>query len=215
MTLLQAAGDLATTITGYEELQKISGKIFFRLLIDLVSVFLLVRVIYYPIYKHRELFFTYFIFNLIIFLISFLLNKVDLSMGAAFGLFAVFSMLRYKTEEIAIKDMTYLFLAIAIGLISAVAKIKGASDPIEYIFLIAINAVILIITWLLESKVLMKKEMVKTILYENIELIRAGRQEELMADLKLRTGFNIHRYSVHKIDFLKDAAQIKIYYYES
>jgi hypothetical protein len=215
MTILQIAGDLSTTATGYEELQKISGKIFFRLLIDLVSVFLLVRVIYYPIYKHRELFFTYFIFNLVIFLISFLLNKVDLSMGAAFGLFAVFSMLRYKTEEIAIKDMTYLFLVIAIGLISAVTKIKGADDNIEYIFLIAVNVVILLITYLLESNLLMKKEMVKTILYENIELIRSGKQDELLADLKLRTGFNIHRYSVHKIDFLKDAAQIKVYYYES
>lgn len=215
MTILQIAGDLSTTATGYEELQKISGKIFFRLLIDLVSVFLLVRVIYYPIYKHRELFFTYFIFNLVIFLISFLLNKVDLSMGAAFGLFAVFSMLRYKTEEIAIKDMTYLFLVIAIGLISAVTKIKGADDTIEYMFLIAVNVVILLITWLLESNLLMKKEMVKTILYENIELIRSGKQDELLADLKLRTGFNIHRYSVHKIDFLKDAAQIKVYYYES
>lgn len=215
MTIIQIAGDLATTATGYEELQKISGKIFFRLLIDLVSVFLLVRVIYYPIYKHRELFFTYFIFNIVIFLISFLLNKVDLSMGAAFGLFAVFSMLRYKTEEIAIKDMTYLFLVIAIGLISAVTKIKGASDNIEYLFLIAINGVVLVITYLLESNLLMKKEMVKTILYENIELIRSGKQDELLADLKLRTGFNIHRYSVHKIDFLKDAAQIKVYYYES
>jgi hypothetical protein len=215
MSILQIAGDLATTATGYEELQKISGKIFFRLLIDLVSVFLLVRVIYYPIYKHRELFFTYFIFNLVIFLISFLLNKVDLSMGAAFGLFAVFSMLRYKTEEIAIKDMTYLFLVIAIGLICAVTKIKGADDNIEYIFLIAVNVVILLITWLLESNVLMKKEMVKTILYENIELIRSGKHDELLADLKLRTGFNIHRYSVHKIDFLKDAAQIKVYYYEN
>ncbi len=214
MTLLQLAGDLTTAATGYEELQKISGKIFFRLLIDLVSVFLLVRVIYYPIYKHRELFFTYFIFNIVIFLISFLLNKVDLSMGAAFGLFAVFSMLRYKTEEIAIKDMTYLFLVIAIGLICAVTKIKGANDNIEYLFLAVINVVVLLITWLLESNVLMKKEMVKTILYENIELIRSGKQEELLADLKLRTGFNVHRYSVHKIDFLKDAAQIKVYYYE-
>ena len=136
-------------------------------------------------------------------------------MGAAFGLFAVFSMLRYKTEEIAIKDMTYLFLVIAIGLICAVTKIKGADDVIEYIFLIAVNVVILLITWLLESNVLMKKEMVKTILYENIDLIRSGKQEELLADLKLRTGFNIHRYSVHKIDFLKDAAQIKVYYYEN
>ncbi|MDF2449873.1 MAG: hypothetical protein K0R26_2377 [Bacteroidota bacterium] len=212
MTLLQMATE-ATTYSGYEELLKLSSKIFFRLTIDLASVFILVRYIYYPLYKNRELFFTYFIFNIIIFLISFLLNKVDLSMGAAFGLFAVFSMLRYKTEEIAIKDMTYLFLVIAIGLVSAVTKVKDTADYIEYIFLIGINVVVLIITYLLESNIFMKKESVKTILYENIELIQAGKSDELLADLKIRTGFNVHRYSVHKIDFLRDAAQIKIYYY--
>ena len=197
MTLLQLANDATSALTGYEELQKLTGKIGFRLLIDLSSVFILVRFFYYPIYKHRELFFTYFIFNIIIFLISFLLNKVDLSMGAAFGLFAVFSMLRYKTEEIAIKDMTYLFLTIAIGLVSAVTKVKDTSDNIEYLFLIGINAVVLLITYLLESNVFMKKESVKTILYENIEMIKEGKKEELLADLKLRTGFNVHRYSIH------------------
>jgi hypothetical protein len=145
-----------------------SAKLMIRLFIDLTSVFILVRFIYYPIYKHRELFFTYFIFNIVIFLISFLLNKVDLSMGAAFGLFAVFSMLRYKTEEIAIKDMTYLFFVIALGLVSAVTKIKDTADHIEYIFLVGINAVVLLITYLLESNIFMKKESVKTILYENI-----------------------------------------------
>jgi hypothetical protein len=215
MTLLQLASDIAPVISGYEELQKLSSKIFIRLLIDLSSVFILVRFVYYPVYKHRELFFTYFIFNIVIFLISFLLNKVDLSMGAAFGLFAVFSMLRYKTEEIAIKDMTYLFLVIAIGLICAVTKVKDTADTIEYLFLIGINAVVLLITYLLESNLFMKKENVKTILYENIELIRADRQDELLADIRLRTGFNVHRYSIHKIDFLKDAAQIKIYFYEN
>jgi hypothetical protein len=214
MTLLQLASDAVPMLTGYEELQKLSGKIGFRLLIDLTAVFILVRFIYYPIYKHRELFFTYFIFNIIIFLISFLLNKVDLSMGAAFGLFAVFSMLRYKTEEIAIKDMTYLFLTIAIGLVSAVTKVKDTEDNIEYLFLIGINAVVLLITYLLESNIFMKKENVKIIMYENIELIKADRKEELLADIKLRSGFNVHRYSINKIDFLKDAAQIKIYYYE-
>lgn len=215
MMLLQIASDAAESFSGYEEFQKISAKLLFRLLIDLCAVFILVRFIYYPIYKHRELFFTYFIFNIIIFLISFLLNKVDLSMGAAFGLFAVFSMLRYKTEEIAIKDMTYLFLVIAIGLVSAVTKIKDTSDNIEYVFLIGINAVVLLVTYLLESNIFMKKENVKTILYENIEMIKEGKQDELLADLKLRTGFNVHRYSIHKIDFLKDAAQIKIYFYEA
>jgi hypothetical protein len=212
--LLQIAADATESLSGFEEFRKMSAKLLIRLFIDLTSVFILVRFIYYPIYKHRELFFTYFIFNIVIFLISFLLNKVDLSMGAAFGLFAVFSMLRYKTEEIAIKDMTYLFLVIALGLVSAVTKIKDTADHIEYIFLVGINAVVLLITYLLESNIFMKKESVKTILYENIEMIKEGKQDELLADLRLRTGFNVHRYSIHKIDFLKDAAQIKIYYYD-
>jgi hypothetical protein len=214
MTLLQIANEGIEIASGFSELQKVSSKILFRLLIDIFSVFILIRVIYYPIYKHRDLFFTFFIFNLIIFFISFLLNKVDISMGAAFGLFAVFSMLRYRTEDISIKDMTYLFLVIAIGLVAAVTKLKNTDDYVEYIFIGGINAVILIITYLLESNILMKKEVVKIVLYENIELIKADKKEELLQDLKNRTGFNIHRYSIQKIDFLKDAAQIKIYYHQ-
>ena len=214
MTLLQIANEGIEIASGFSELQKVSSKIFFRLLIDILSVFILIRLIYYPIYKHRDLFFTFFIFNLIIFFISFLLNKVDISMGAAFGLFAVFSMLRYRTEDISIKDMTYLFLVIAIGLVAAVTKLKNTDDYVEYLFIGGINAVILIITYLLESNILMKKEVVKIVLYENIELIKADKKEELLQDLKNRTGFNIHRYSIQKIDFLKDAAQIKIYYHQ-
>ena len=193
---------------------KMSSKIGFRLLIDLASVLILVRYIYFPIYRHREFFFMFVIFNLIIFLVSFLLNKVELSMGAAFGLFAVFSMLRYRTENISIKDMTYLFLTIAIGLVSAVTKIKGAPDSFEYLFLGGVNIVILLITYLLESRMFSKKEMIKTIVYENIELIRSERQEELLSDIRLRTGINVHKVSVQKINFLKDSAEIKVYYYD-
>jgi hypothetical protein len=135
-------------------------------------------------------------------------------MGAAFGLFAVFSMLRYRTENISIKDMTYLFLSIAIGLVCAVTKIKGTPDEYEYIFLCGVNLMVLTITYLLESKVFIKKEMIKTIVYENIELIQSDKKEELMADIRKRTGINVHRVSVQQINFLKDSAQIKIYYYE-
>lgn len=214
MTSLQLAMDTASVLSNREALQTLTSNILIRLFIDLSTVFILVRYIYYPIYKHRELFFMYFIFNVVIFLISFLLNKVDLSMGAAFGLFAVFSMLRYKTEEISIKDMTYLFLVIATGLVSAVTRVTDSSDTMNYVFLIGINGIVLVITFLLESSIFMKKESVKTILYEKIELIREGREEELLADIKSRTGFNVHRYSIQNIDFLKDATQIKIYFYE-
>lgn len=213
MILLQVLSE--TTYSGdADAIVKVISKFSARLIIDLLSVFVLVRLVYYPIYKHRELFFTFFIFNIIIFLICFLLNKVELSMGAAFGLFAVFSMLRYRTEDISIKDMTYLFLVIAIGLIAAVTKIKDATDIYEYLFLGIINIVIIITTYLLESNLLMRKEVVKTITYENIELVKQERHPELIEDIKNRTGINVHRISVQKIDFLRDAAQVKIYYYD-
>lgn len=214
MTLLQIANDAEVTLNGMDAMLKFASKIGFRLLIDLVTIFVLVRLIYYPIYKQSEYYFMFAIFNLIIFMISFLLNKVDLSMGAAFGLFAVFSMLRYRTESISIKDMTYLFLCIAIGLLTAVTKIKDAEDKYEYIFLIGLNSAVLFLTWFLETNRFVKKEMSKFITYENIELIQSHRQSELLEDLKLRTGINIHRFTVQRINFLKDSAIIKIYFYE-
>ena len=135
-------------------------------------------------------------------------------MGAAFGLFAVFGMLRYKTEEISIKDMTYLFLVIAIGLLTAVIKIEDVAYSYEFLFIVIINAFILLMTYLLESNALMKRETAKNVIYENIELIKPEKRTELMADLELRTGLKINRISIGKIDFLKDIATIKIYYFE-
>ena len=211
--LLQIADD-SVAASGFDAIQKISGKIGLRLIVDFAAVFALIRLVYFPAYKKRELFFTFFIFNIIIFFICFLLNKVELSMGAAFGLFAVFSMLRYRTEDISIKDMTYLFLVIAIGLISAVTKVKDASENYEVVFLALINGVIVLLAFLLESKLLIKKEVVKIINYENIELISEERHPELIVDIKKRTGINVHRISIQKIDFLRDSAQIKIYYFE-
>jgi hypothetical protein len=177
------------------------------LAIDLTSVIILIRFIYFQVYKTKDLFFTYIIFNLVIFLLSFSLNKAELSMGAAFGLFAVFSMLRYRTEDISIKDMSYLFLSIALGVLNAVTK--GGWEE-----LCTISAIILLITWLLESSWLMKKESSKVIFYDQIELIPTENHEQLMADIRLRTGIPVHRVLVQKIDFLRDSAQIRIYYYE-
>lgn len=212
--LLQIAAETTPAISSADALIKLSSKFGARFLIDFVSVFILIRCVYFPIYKRQELFFTFFIFNIIIFLICFLLNKVDLSMGAAFGLFAVFSMLRYRTENISLKDMTYLFLVIGMGLMAAVTKIKDASEEYEYLFISVVNLLLIVLAYLLESKVFFKKESSKTILYEKIELIKNEKQNELLADLKMRTGLNIHRIYIQDIDFLKDAATIKVYYYE-
>lgn len=208
MVLLQAISDSTVVVEPtFSLFEKLSPKFFMRLSINIISMIVLVRFIYFPTHKSKEYFFTFFIFNLLIFLITFLLNKVDMSMGAAFGLFAVFSMLRYRTEGITIKDMTYLFLVIAIGLINAVAK--GNWDEF-----IALNFIILGFTYLLESNLLMKKEATKIIEYENIELIKPERREELLKDLEERTGIKVNRINISEINFLRDTALIIIYYYE-
>lgn len=202
-------------LTDMEVLSKITLKLFFRLLIDFSAMLVLVRLVYFKMYQRKELFFTFFIFNLVIFLICFLLNKVDLSMGAAFGLFAVFSMLRYRTEDIGIKDMSYLFVVIAIGLINAVAKIKGASDYYEYIFLVLINTIVIVMAYLFESSAIFKNESVQIINYDKIELIHTSNSALVLEDLRARTGLNVHRFSVVKIDFTKGTAQLKVYYSEN
>jgi len=203
-----------TSPDGIETIAKIATKYGVRLLIDLVSTYILMQFIYFRFYKNKDLLFTYFVFNIVIFTISFLLNRVEISMGAAFGLFAVFSMLRYKTEEISIKDMTYLFLTIAIGIVSAVTRLKGVEDVYEYLFLIAIIAAMILVALTLESNWFMKQELFKTIYYEKIELIHPDKYNEFLEDLRSRTGIDIHRAEVQKIDFLRDTAQVKIYFYD-
>jgi hypothetical protein len=194
-------------MTDFELFDKLSDKFFIRLLIDILSMLVLVRLIYFRIYKKKDYLFTFFLFNIIIFIITYLLNKVDMSMGAAFGLFAVFSMLRYRTEGITTKDMTYLFIVIAIGLICAVSKAT-------YFELGVINLILIGFTYALDGNWLVRNEMVKSVQYENIELIRPENHQLLLEDLRKRTGLNIHRVSINKIDFLKDIAVVKVYYYE-
>lgn len=196
----------STAIDSFQWFNKLSDKFFIRLCVDLLTVTILIRLIYYRIYRRAYLFLTFFTFNLIIFLITYLLNKVQMSIGAAFGLFAVFSMLRYRTEGLSAKDMTYLFVVIAIGLISAI--IKGSWDELGLV-----NGMILLCVQLLESNWLIRRELTKLIIYDKIELILPERNNELLQDLKERTGLNIHRVEIQDMDFLKDSAQITIYYY--
>ena len=177
-----------------------------RLLLNSATAFIIIKMIYFRHYRKADLFLTFFSFNIIIFLITFLLNKVEMTMGAAFGLFAVFSMLRYRTENISAKDMTYLFIVIALGLIMAVSE--G-----NLITLLLIAGIVVLCTILLESNWLVKREYAQPVYYEKIELIHKDRQQELIADLKKVTGLEIHRIEIQEIDLLKDAARIIVYYH--
>lgn len=185
---------------------KLGEKFFMRLMIDLVAVSVIVYSIYLPNYKKRDHLFTFFMFNVVIYIITYLLSKVEMSFGAAFGLFAVFSLLRYRTENISEKDMTYLLLFIAMGLINS--TIKGT-----YFEGIILNGILMLVAWVLDGGMLVKNEKSQTILYEKIENVRDDKAEILKADLMERTGLKIHKVSVLHIDFVKDCAEIQIYYY--
>ena len=177
-----------------------------RLGIDILAMVVLVRFIYHPIYKKKDYWFTFFIFNLIIFVMIYMLNKVELSFGAAFGLFAVFSLLRYRTEIISPKDMTYLFVVIAVGLITAVGK--GTYTEIAIL-----NALILVFVYALDGNLLVKNEMVQSIAYNNLENVKPSNRAALINDLRDKTGLDIHKIDVEKIDLIKGQVTIKAYYY--
>lgn len=185
---------------------KLGDKFFIRFLIDLVSISVIVYAIYFPNYRKRDHFFTFFMFNIVIYMISYLLSKVEMSFGAAFGLFAVFSLLRYRTENISEKDMTYLLLFIAMGLVNA--TVKGT-----YFESVVLNLLLILAAWILDGGKVLKLEKTQLLQYERIENVRNDREQILLEDLRQRTGLNIHKVSVVYIDFVKDSAELKIYYY--
>jgi hypothetical protein len=179
---------------------------FLRLLVDVISMIILIRFIYFPVYRKSDYFFTFFMFNVTIFIITHLLNSESgFSMGAAFGLFAIFSMLRYRTEDISARDMTYLFIVITLGLISSVNQ----GNLLE---IVIIDIIIVALAFLLDGGVLIKTERMQLVQYEKIEMIRPENRELLMNDLRDRTGLNIKKISIDRIDFLRDTALIKVYY---
>ena len=145
------------------------------------------------------------LFGIGVFLITSLLHSAEVSMGFAFGLFAVFSMLRYRTESISIKEMTYLFLVIAIALLSAVGTMKT-------IELLVISLSICLITYLLETSLILPSLDELEIDYEKIELINTARHTELINDIKKRTGLDVKQVEILTIDFLRDSTRLKIHF---
>lgn len=177
--------------------------------IHMSFIFLLVRVIYYPIAKRKDFLFTYFLFSISIFMMCYLLESVKVEMGFALGLFAVFGIIRYRTDAIPIKEMTYLFIIIGMSVMNALINKK-----ITLAELVFANLSIVALTYGLEKVWLMRHESQKLIVYEKIELIQSGRRPELIADLTQRTGIKINRVEIGKIDFLRDTAMLKIYFYD-
>ncbi|MFT4907516.1 MAG: hypothetical protein ACI978_001599 [Oleispira sp.] len=174
-----------------------------RLFINTCAVVLLIRFCYYKFSQHRANASSFILFGMGVFLVTSLLHSADVSMGFAFGLFAVFSMLRYRTESISIKEMTYLFLVIAIALLSAVSTLH----PYE---LLTITLSICLMTYVLETNLVLPSLDEIEIDYEKIENINTNRREELITDLKMRTGLDVQQIEILSIDFLRDSSRLKV-----
>jgi len=175
--------------------------------INLVVVLLLVRWLYYSASRRKDYLFTYILISSVVFLLCFLLESVTLQIGFALGLFAIFGIIRYRTNPMPIKEMTYLFLVIGISVINALTTGTGM---VEILFA---NVVILLITFGLEKVWLLRHVSSKTIIYEKINLIVPEKYNELIADLKERTGItDIKKIEIGKINFLKDTCRMIVYY---
>ena len=183
------------------------SKLLFKFGINLFFLIIIVRLIYYRVKDDKDYVFTYIMFNILTFFICFLLRKVPMQMGFALGLFAVFGILRYRTEAIPIRQMTYLFIVIGISMINALSN-----KSISIFEVLFTNGIIALITYLIDRLWFQTVEERKNIVYEKIELIKPENKQELIKDLKERTGLPIHEVKVDKIDFLKDTATITIYY---
>lgn len=184
-------------------------ELFIRFTFNTGVILLLVRWLYYSTSRRKDYLFTYVLIGVIVFILCQMLENVKLDLGFALGLFAVFGILRYRTDQIPIREMTYLFMVIGISVVNALANKKVSM--VEQIFT---NFSLVAITYGLERIWLLRHESAKTIVYEKIHLIRQGKRDELIADLQERTGIPvINRYEIGQIDFLRDTCKIKIYYF--
>ncbi len=183
---------------------------FFELLLRFgLNVFvtsLIIVWLYYGKSKRRDYVFTFTLISTTVFLLIFLLGSEKLQIGLALGLFAIFGIIRYRTDTVPIREMTYLFLIIGLSVINALAV------SVSYLELFSTNALFVFMTWLMEKTRIVSKSSCKLIKYEKIDLITPDRYDEMLADIKQRTGLNITKCEVGYIDFLKDTALIKVYY---
>jgi hypothetical protein len=192
-----------------EALQLFTEDFLVRMFINVITMIVLIRLIYYNTYRKNDAFFTFFLLNFIVFLLSQLLQKTDgMSFaGSAFGLLAAFSLLRFRTDTITLKDMTYIFIVMTIGLINSV--IQGSKMEI-----VAVNVIILVVVFVIDGNKLMRNQKYQTIDYPSIENIKPENREALIAELKEHTGLDIRKISIKHIDIGKKRVEIIIYYFD-
>ena len=177
-----------------------------RFAFNLLISWLIVRVCYYRKSQRKDYVLTYMLFGSAMFLLIFLMENVNLQIGLTLGLFAIFGVIRYRTETVPIREMTYLFIIIAVSVIN------GLALNISYIELIVANALIILLIWAMEGRLFLKHTSAKLVIYEKINLITPEHRQEMIADLEERLGLKISKVEVGHVDFLRDVAFVKVYY---
>ena len=208
LTNLFLAKEKATTAIGLQWFDEDFYLLLIRLCVNVVFITILIRFLYYAKTKRKDYLFTYYLIGTITFFLCFGLKKLDIDTGMGLGLFAIFGIIRYRTDAIEIKEMTYLFLIIGLSVVNALA-----SNQLSIAEMALINVFMVVLTYVLEFLWLMKHETRKTIVYERIDLITPERASEMKNDIEFRTGLSINRFEIGKIDFLNDTAQVRIFYY--
>ncbi|MBQ8098655.1 MAG: DUF4956 domain-containing protein [Bacteroidaceae bacterium] len=207
MTTLLSTVLLNTTVMGME-LIDVPGlmELLSRFLLNVVVVWIITHFMYYPKSQRRDYYFTFMLLSVSIFMLIYLMDGSKMKIGAALGLFAVFGILRYRTEAVPIREMTYLFFLVALSVVN------GMAAKLSLVELLVANAIFVLAAMVLESNLLAKQTACKFVKYDNIKLILPERREEMKADLEKRLGVKVLSVEVGSVDFLRDTALIKVFY---
>lgn len=180
-----------------------------RFVYNLFWLFLLIGLIYFRYSKKERFLFTFFITGITVFFICSIMNKVTISMGAGFGLFAIFAVLRFRTRNFSVKDMAYIFSVIGISVLNAVLlqtfKLPGVT---------IMNAIIILSAFLLELYLAKNNFKKHRVAFDNLEMLRPENHQKLLAEMSQKTGRNIFKVKINEIDFKKGIANLEIYYKE-
>ena len=201
--------------------QKI-GELGIRFAVNLLVCWILVHFFYYKKSKRRDYYFTFMVFSSAMLTLLYTMGNVEVGVGLTLGLFAIFGVIRYRTETVPIREMTYLFVIIALAAVNGLAPLYQIADLASaphYVLswgnvgvMALVNALIVLLVWVLESESLVKHTTTKLVLYDRIELIVPEKRSELIEDLEKRLGVKVDNVEIGHVDFLKDAAFIKVFY---
>lgn len=177
-----------------------------RCLFNTAIVWFIIHFLYYKKSQRRDYYFTFMLISLSIFFLIYLLGSVKIKIGFALGLFAIFGIIRYRTESMPVREMTYLFVIIAISVINALA------GPVSFLELVATNIIFALVIWLCEGNKWIKHTACKLVQYDKINLVTPEKYNEMVEDLTKRLGLDIVKVEVGAVDFLRDMAVLKVYY---